>query len=433
MATVIENDNCRYEVVKVLNPDGQVLNVSISSGSPSTNPPSVSNDAFGRLRVSDPFTLFDSSHRYADNGLWSQSVASSGSSAFNSNEGCIDMTVTTASGSEVVRETNKVFAYQPGKSLLVMNTFVFNPGKTGLRQRVGYFNTANGLFLELNGTTLSFVKRSSVTGSVVETAVTRTNWNVDKLDGSGPSGITLDITTAQIFWMDLEWLGVGNVRMGFVYNGQFVHCHTFQHANIATTTYITTACLPLRYEITNTASTVSSSTLKQICSTILSEGGYELRGRSRSTNTPITSPYALTTAGTAYPVLSIRLLSTRLDAIVVPTNISIIGLNNAASYNYRLFVGGTVAGGTWSAFGGGSPVETNLTGTSISGGTLVQSGLLSGASHGGAPISLDNNLFRRQLERNGLTNTATELTLALIADNNNSNALVAAEWDEVVY
>jgi hypothetical protein len=128
-----------------------------------------------------------------------------------------------------------------------------------------------------------------------------------------------------------------------------------------------------------------------------------------------------------------RLLSTRLDAIVIPTNISLLGLNNVAVYNYRLFVGGTVNGGTWSAVGGGSPVETNLTGTSITGGTLVQSGLLSGSNHGGAPVSLDNNLFRRQLERNGLTSTATELTLVLIADDNTSNALAAVEWDEVAY
>ena len=433
MATVLERDKNRYEVVKVLNPDDQVLNVSIASGSAADTNPAVSSDAFGRLRVSEPFTLFDSSHRYADNGLWSQSVASSGSSSFNANQGCIDMAVTTASGSEVVRETNKVFAYQPGKSFLVMNTFVFNPAKTGLRQRIGYFNTANGLFVELDGTTLNFVRRSSVSGSVVETRVARTSWNVDKLDGTGPSGITIDLTTAQIFWMDLEWLGVGNVRMGFIYNGQFVHCHTFQHANIVSSTYITTACLPVRYEITNTDTTASSSTLKQICSTILSEGGYELRGRSRSTNTPVASPYDLTTAGTAYPVFSMRLLSTRLDAIVIPTDISLLGLNNVAVYNYRLFVGGTVNGGTWSSVGGGSPVETNLTGTSLTGGTLVQSGLLSGSNHGGAPISLDNNLFRRQLERNGLTSTATELTVVMIADNNNSKALAAVEWNEVAY
>lgn len=432
MATVIENDNCRYEVVKVLNPDGQVLNVSIASGSPSTTPPSVSNDAFGRLRVSEPFTLFDSSHRYQDNGLWSIATASSGSSTFNSNEGCIDLAVTTTSGSQVIRETTRVFAYQPGKSLLVMNTFVFNPAKTGLRQRVGYFNTSNGIFLELDDSTLSFVKRSSVTGSPVETKVARSAWNVDKLDGTGPSGITIDPTKAQIFWADLEWLGVGNIRLGFVYNGQFVHCHTFQHANISTTTYITTACLPLRYEITNTGTTASSSTLKQICSTILSEGGYELRGRSLTVNTTITSPYAMTNSGTYYPVLSMRLRSTRLDAIVIPTDISLIGLTNTATYNYRLVVGGTLTGGTWSAASGAS-VETNLTGTSNSGGTIVQTGLISGANHGGAPMKLDNNLFRRQLERNGLTSTPLEMTLIVAADTNNANLLASADWDEIAY
>lgn len=433
MATVIENDNCRYEVVKVLNPDGQVLNVSIASGSPSTTPPSTSSDAFGRLRVSNPFTLFDSSHRFQDNGLWSVATATGGTSTFNSNEGCIDLAVTTTNGSSVTRETTRVFSYQPGKSLLVMNTFVFNPAKTGLRQRVGYFNSDNGLYFELDGSTLNLVKRSSVTGSVVETKVARSSWNVDKLDGTGPSGITADFTKAQIFWMDLEWLGVGNVRLGFIYNGQFVHCHTFQHANIASTTYITTACLPLRYEIANTATTASSSTLKQICSTILSEGGYELRGRSLTANTTITAPYAMTTAGTYYPVLSMRLRSTRLDAIVIPTDLSLLGLTNAAAYNYRLVLGGTLTGGTWVAAPNNSPVETNLTGTSNTGGTVVQTGFISGANHGGAPLKLDNNLFRRQLERNGLTSTAFELTLIVSADTNNSNLLASADWDEISY
>ena len=120
MATVIENDNCRYEVVKVLNPDGQILNVSIASGSASTTAPSVSNDAFGRLRVSDPYTLFDSSHRYGDNGLWAEQTASSGSSAHDADEGLMELSVTTANGSSVVRESRRVFAYQPGKPLLIV-------------------------------------------------------------------------------------------------------------------------------------------------------------------------------------------------------------------------------------------------------------------------------------------------------------------------
>ena len=95
-------------------------------------------DAFGRLRVSNPFTLFDSSHRFADNELWSTATATGGTATFNSAQGLVDLAVTAAYGSEVVRETTKVFSYQPGKSLLVLSTFVMSAAKTNLRQRVGY-------------------------------------------------------------------------------------------------------------------------------------------------------------------------------------------------------------------------------------------------------------------------------------------------------
>ena len=220
MATVIARDHNRYEVVQVINPDDQVLNVAITSPAPGIS--STSTDAFGRLRISQPLTLFDSSHRYADNGLWAAETANGGATSFSANEGLVNLTVNTTSGSKVYRETQKVFSYQPGKSLLVLNTFVFNPAKENLRQRSGYFGADNGLYVELDGTTLSFVERSSVSGSPVETRVTQANWNVDKLDGNGRSGITLDISKAQIFWMDIEWLGLGTVRLGFVIDGVFI-------------------------------------------------------------------------------------------------------------------------------------------------------------------------------------------------------------------
>jgi hypothetical protein len=177
----------------------------------------------------------------------------------------------------VIRETTKVFSYQPGKSLLVLNTFVMNSPKENLRQRIGYFGADNGMYFEIGMEQHRyFVERSLSTGT--ETVVAQANWNIDKLDGTGVSGITLDITKAQILWMDIEWLGLGTVRMGFVIDGKFIHCHSFHHANFIESTYITTASLPLRYEIANTGITTSSSTLKQVCSTVISEGGYELRG-----------------------------------------------------------------------------------------------------------------------------------------------------------
>lgn len=432
MATVIENDNCRYEVVKVLNPDNQVLNVAITS--PLTGNPSPATDAFGRQRVSNPLTLFDSSHRYRDNGLWNNSTANGGTTTFRANEGLVDLDVTTTSGSRVYRETTKVFSYQPGKSLLVMSTFVMAVAKTGLRQRVGYFGSDNGMFLELDNSTLSFVERSLSTGIVTETKVLRANWNIDKLDGSGPSALILDITKAQILWMDIEWLGLGSVRMGFVIDGKFIPCHVFHHANLITSTYITTGSLPLRYEIENTAGTASNSTLKQVCSSVISEGGYELRGLQQAVETPIGTPYDLTTAVTYYPIISIRLKSSpnRLDAIVILTALSIMGITNNANYNWRVVATGTTTGGTWVSAGVDSAVEYNLTGTSFAGGRILASGFINGSNQGSTPVDiLKEALFTFQLERNSFTSTPYELTIIAASDTNGADIYASMDWEEI--
>ena len=388
-------------------------------------------DAFGRLRVSEPFTLFDSSHRFADNNLWSTATAVSGTATFDANEGLINLGVTAASGSEVIRETTKVFSYQPGKSLLVLNTFVMNAAKTGLRQRVGYYGAANGYYLEQNDSAVSFVERSSVSGSLVNNSVAQANWNVDPMDGSGPSGITLDLTKAQILFMDLEWLGVGTVRIGFIIDGNYYVCHKFHHANLITSTYITTASLPLRYEITNTAATASSSRLKQICSTVISEGGYELRGLQQAVGTPITTPKTLTTAGTLYPIVSLRLKSTRLDGIVIATAVSIIG-NTSANFNWQLISSGATTGGTWISAGANTSVEYNLTGTAFAGGRIIASGYFTATASTSVSIDiLKAALFSNQLERDGLTGTPYELTIALTAGTNNESVFASLDWEEV--
>jgi len=401
----------------------------ISSEISFANTPNI--DAFGRLRTSSPFTLFDSSHRFADNGLWSTATATGGTATFNANQGLVDLAVTAASGSEVIRETTKVFSYQPGKSLLVLSTFVMSPAKTNLRQRVGYYGTENGLYVQLNNSTLSFVERSLVTGSVTETTINQSAWNVDKMDGTGPSGITLDIAKAQILFLDIEWLGLGTVRMGFVINGNFYVCHKFHHANLITSTYITTASLPLRYEITNTGATSGASTMKQICSTVISEGGYELRGAQQAIGTPITTPKTLTTAGTFYPIVSIRLKSTKLDGIAVATALSAIG-NTAANFNWQVVSGGTTTGGTWVSAGSSSSVEYNITGTSFTGGRIIASGYFTATASTSVSVDiLRAALLSTQLERNGLTSTPFEFTLVLAAGTNNETVFGSMDWEEI--
>ena len=390
------------------------------------------HDAFGRLRVSNPLTLFDSSHRYRDNNLWSSLVVGTGSTVgFVTTQGLVNIGIGTTAGCSVIRETTKVFAYQPGKSLLVLNTFVMNPKKTNLRQRVGYFGADNGMYFEVDGDTSYFVERSLSLGTT--TRVAQEDWNIDKLDGTGLSGITLNSSKAQILWMDIEWLGVGTVRIGFVIDGKFIHCHSFHHANIIESTYITTASLPVRYEIANTGITTSTSNIKQICSSVVSEGGYNLNGIQQAVGIAITAPRTLTTAGIFYPIISLRLKTSpnNLDAIVILTALSAMPID-AGAYNWQIRGSGTTGGGTWVSAGDDSAVNYNITGTSHTGGRPLASGFFSASNQGTTQIDIPKEaLFKFQLERNGLTSTPYEISLVIASDGDGDKVVASMDWEEV--
>jgi hypothetical protein len=231
--------------------------------------------------------------------------------------------------------------------------------------------------------------------------------------------------------MDLEWLGVGTVRIGFVIDGNFYVCHKFQHANIIASTYITTASLPLRYEITNTGATSGASTLKQICSTVLSEGGYELAGLQQAIGIPINSPRTLGTAGTFYPVISLRLKTTRLDGIAILSALSAMPITTG-NYNWQLIATGTTTGGTWVSAGTNSSVEYNITGTTFAGGRILASGFFNATNQGSSQIDLlKEALFKFQLERNGLTATPFELTLVIASDSASDTVVASLDWEEI--
>ena len=233
----------------------------------------------------------------------------------------------------------------------------------------------------------------------------------------------------------MEWLGVGSVRMGFVINGQFILCHTFQHANIIDSTYITTASLPIRYEIEYVSSTpAGSATLKQICSTVISEGGYEIRGYSNTIGIPITTPTTLAAPGTYYPIVSIRLKSTNLDGIVIPTGLSILP-QDAGNYAFQLVSGGATSGGAWVSAGTDSSVEYNITGTSFLGGTIEQMGYFAQTNQGKTPIVEGReSLFKYQLQRNSFTSTPMEFTLLIAAETvggGGNQVWGALDWQEI--
>jgi len=422
----LPNCNTIFEVVMLSDPYGNRIGPA--------NPSGMAVDAFGRARVTTPLTLFDSSHRYRDNGLWSTSNTAGTSYAHSQSEGLIKLNVKSGANQEIVRETTKVFSYQPGKSLQILNTFVMNPPKTGLRQRIGYFGANNGIYLEQSNSNIYFVERSWNTGALVETRVSQANWNIDTLLGnvnSSPSLRTLDLTKAQILFSDIEWLGVGSVRCGFVIDGQLIHCHSFHHANFITSTYISTASLPVRYEIKNTDVTASNSVLKQICTSVISEGGYELRGSQQAIGTPITASRSLTTAGTFYPIVSLRLKAIALDAVVILTALSCIA-DTASNFNWQVRSSATTTGGTWVSAGTDSAVEYNITGTGTSGGRTLASGYFTSTASTSVSVDiLKEALFKFQLERNSLTGTPFEISLVLAAKTNGESVYGSMDWEEI--
>jgi hypothetical protein len=327
-------------------------------------------DAFGRLRTSAPYTIFDSQNRYAIDNQFDTSTATGGSTTYLPNESSVRMDVTTSSGSEVVRQSYRCMPYQPGKGLLCLATFVMNTAKTGLRQRVGYFGTQNGVFIQQNDSTVSFVLRSYISGSVSDARiVTQDNWNGDKLDGTGDSGFTLDLTKAQILWMDFEWLGAGSVRCGFIIDSQYIVCHTFENANDITSVYMTTAILPVRYEVTNTAATASASSMKQICSSVVSEGGYEQTSiehvaRRTTTKTSISTTFL--------PLVSIRLASTALNAVVLPAKFNVMPTSTGDDFEVVLVKNATgLTSASWAAVAGDANVEMDTSATAMTVGTIV--------------------------------------------------------------
>jgi hypothetical protein len=341
-------------------------------------------DAFGRIRVSEPYTLFDSQNRYDIDTQYDTALTGTGVTAYQVNESAINLSVTAGGVGSVVRQTFRSFPYQPGKGLLVLATFCMD-GSTSLNltQRVGYFNTENGVFFQHVGSINSFVLRSYVTGSVSDARTAdQSLWNGDKLDGSGPSGLTLDPSKAQILWMDFEWLGVGSVRCGFIINGEYIVCHTFTNANEITATYMTTAILPVRYEITSTSAV--AATLKQICSSVMSEGGYN----AQSANYTAARTTKRTTFSTTFiPLISIRLASGRLGSVVLLTKGQAFP---TVTQNYEVVVlkNATLTGASWAATVS-SNVQFDQTATALTGGVVVDQEYISSTSQNRSAARVD--------------------------------------------
>jgi hypothetical protein len=342
-------------------------------------------DAFGRVRVSQPYTLFDSQNRYSADTQYDTALTGTGATAYQVNESAINLSVTAGGVGSAIRQTYRSFPYQPGKSLLVLATFCMDGSSSlNLTQRVGYFNEQNGVFFQRIDGTNSFVLRSYITGTASDArSIPQSSWNGDKLDGTGASGYTLDSAKSQILWMDFEWLGVGSVRCGFIINGEYIVCHTFTNANEITATYMTTAILPVRYEITSTSAV--AATLKQICSSVMSEGGYDAQSADYTARRT-TKKTGFST--TFIPLISIRLATGRSGAVVLVKQAQALP-TVTQNYEVVLLRNATLTGPSW-ATSVSDNVDYDQTATALTGGVIVAQDYVTSTSQGRSAARVDS-------------------------------------------
>jgi hypothetical protein len=374
----MEND----EKVGIMSDNLQIVNPSnnVTIATSTDNPLIVSygntalNDAFGRLRVSNPHYVFEAQNQYDAQPLIFNTVTSGGgsSSTHLPNESAVNLTVGTGATDYVIRQSKQYLRYQPGKSQMILMTGTMGAAVANVAKRIGYFDNSNGLFFQQTSSALSVVRRSYTGGSVSNTAVDQPNWNIDTMDGNGPSGIELDMTKSQIFIIDLEWLGVGRVRFGFVVDGTIYYCHELLNTNFLSTVYMTTANLPVRYEIANTAVSAGAS-MKAICCSVSSEGGYDKFGFPFSVGRG--ASYASVT--TRRPVLSIKprltfnSITNRMDFDI--TGIEVVS-STYTSY-FEVVLNGTLTDATFNNVDATySGMQFDIAANAISGGIVLACG-----------------------------------------------------------
>ena len=387
---------------------------------------STAYDAFGRLRVSNPLTIFDSKNVMSKNNLFDEAIVGASSTVtYSTDKSTVNLNVDTPTSSYVIRQSKRVMSYQPGKSLLHFSTFVMDTAQTNLAQRVGMFDNDNGIYFEKTGSTLNWVRRTSTSGSSVDNQVAQASWNGDKLDGTGASGYTLDTTKACIMFMDFEWLGMGSVRCGFVIDGKFIVAHTFLNANNLDTVYMRTANLPIRYMIIALGTLDSTATLQQVCSTTMIEGGYSPQGIQQMIGTASLAGVNLTSAGTLYNLATIRLKSSRPYAVVVSQGFDASAVSNS-DFEIQLILNATPST-AFSYTSYSDNVEYDLTGTkTITNGTIIGKAYLSGKASNSIQFG-DGFNFDYQLGQT-IAGVSDTLTLAAKGASANDDVLGNLKW-----
>jgi len=464
----LNQERSLFEVVGVASSDGQIISpqnpfpvtgtIGIQTGTGIViNSDTTAYDAFGRQRISEPFTLGDYKHLYAVDPNFLDSVSGTGSTVtFIANQAAARLQTGIGSTAYSIHQTKFYHHYQPGKSQLIFSSFNFYAPQQNATKRTGYFDDRDGIYLEQVGLntsdginagigTYNWVIRTFTSGIATETRIPQSQWNKDKCDGTGTSGFNIDFTKTQLAFIDFQWLGVGRVRCGFAHDGKLITAHEFLHSNNNPKVYISNPNLPVRCEIRNTAVGVGAS-FDQICSTVASEGGYVESGIdfAYTMTTTRTTP---TPAGTEFPLVAIRLKNTfqgypnRISVRL--NNISIHCETNSIIYKIvklpsSVYIGnaGTL---TWTSASANSGVEVCVDATTYSDGDVFASGYVpSGASQNslspvasGALTSAKKNIIVQNIDSTNSEIYAVIVRTITTTGNATSSVAAALQWREI--
>lgn len=404
-----------------------------------TNYPTAATDAFQRIRISEATTIFDSQSQYDGQPLiFNTLTLNGGNIAHDINASSVLMTTTTDADSMALRQSKRYLRYQPGKSQLIFLTFTLAELQTNLYQEIGYGDDSNGIFFITENSEIFIMRRFRTTGTIVTERIAQADWNIDTFDGNGPSTITLDPTKSHILVIDLEWLGVGLVRVGFNIYGRTFYAHAFPHANLFPNVYMTTANLPVRWKIENTGVTAAPSGLRAICCSVMSEAGFEnVRSLPFSTHTPVAGIGGVGTTEVAIlgirPKLTFKGQVNRVN--IDPTEIYALALN--APVLIRVHYNSGIVGGSWVSVDDESTIEYNTTIASFTNGRVIRGAFIAAESGGGGgnrlPSSVIGGFFSQlvmSLDIAGLVQDNILITAQRVGPSGTATVVAGIQWLE---
>lgn len=260
------------------------------------------SDAFGKLRVSEDIAVFISKNDFKKSGYFLENTNGTANTQWYANTSLVHLNIGSADNDLCIRQTKRYFPYYPGKSHQVIMTGIFDEAKTNNVQRIGTFDDDNGLFFEMNENGIAVGVRTSTSGTPVDTIISRSNWNISKLDGTGNFKQIVDFTKMNIFVIDFQWLGTGRIRFGLNLDGFTYYIHEISNYSVREFPWSVSATLPVRFENRNIGAS-TSSTLKEGCTVV----SYEGSERTPISSYTISNGSTLKAITTRAPLMAIRL------------------------------------------------------------------------------------------------------------------------------